>query len=266
MSHEHSHGLGPAATRAISALMAQPTLLAFDFDGTLAPIVTRPGAARPSLAIVRALTALQKHHHIAIVTGRSVADVRPLLGFVPEAIVGCHGAEDDAADDPGEWVRGLDALRSALRGPLGEAIQNAGVSVEDKGASMAFHYRLARDRVRAQTELMQIQAMFADRFHVFSGKLVLNVTVRGAPDKADAVRRLQQRFALPGVLFAGDDANDEPVFERRQPSWVTIKIGSPDEKSAAQFRLDHPRDLSVLLHASLRWNTAPCRSLGAGER
>ncbi len=260
MSGERCHGLGPAASRALTALLSKPALLAFDFDGTLAPIVAVPGAAKPLQAIVRALTSLQHHHHIAIITGRSVADVRPLLGFAPDAIVGSHGAEDPSHAGSDRWVRDLDGLRAVLLGPLGAAARRAGVVVEDKGASVALHHRLARDGVQAEMALSQIRELFIGQLHVFPGKRVLNFTSKGAPDKGDAVEGLQQRFGLSGVLFVGDDDNDEPVFERQKPDWVTIKIGDPLDKTAARFRLDHPRDLSVLLNASLRWNTAPRRS------
>ena len=79
---------------ALQAVMRLRPLLAFDFDGTLAPIVARPDEARVAEAVSRGLAALARDLPVAIITGRSVADVRPRLGFAPHYVIGNHGAED----------------------------------------------------------------------------------------------------------------------------------------------------------------------------
>jgi trehalose 6-phosphate phosphatase len=247
--------------------LSQPCLLAFDFDGTLAPIVARPDMARPSPSAVRALTLLQRHHPVAIVTGRAVADVRPRLGFEPDAVVGSHGAESPWAPAlgspvaPDELVVALDGFRQDMAGPLGERLRAAGVTIEDKGASLALHYRLAQQRALAHSLAHEACASWAGRLKVFEGKMVFNVTALDAPDKADAVDLLQRHFGVAHACFAGDDVNDEPVFEQQREDWVTIKVGMPDGGgTAARFALGTPADLTVFLTACLRWNSAPLRA------
>ena len=124
-------------------------LLAFDFDGTLAPIVARPDDVRVSAPIARRLERSRSVLPVAIVTGRSIDDVRGRLGFVPPfdrrqprrrgrrrppATTRCRAA--------------LDALARASARARRRA-GGAGVVVEDKRQSLALHYRLARDRERA---------------------------------------------------------------------------------------------------------------------
>ena len=152
------HLFTPDGEAALAAALRQRPLLAFDFDGTLAPIVARPEDARLSQAVSARLKALAARLPTAIVTGRAVDDVRTRLGFEPRYIVGNHGAEDpdleSAAGDAGAaQALQRDRMRSRLRSqlqarlrPRQAELDAAGVRVEDKGASFALHYRLSRQR------------------------------------------------------------------------------------------------------------------------
>jgi hypothetical protein len=88
------HLFGPDGEAALAAALRQRPLLAFDFDGTLTPIVARAEDARLSAAVSARLKALATQLPLAIVTGRAVADVRDRLGFEPQFLMGSHGAED----------------------------------------------------------------------------------------------------------------------------------------------------------------------------
>ena len=97
---------------ALEALMCQRALLAFDFDGTLAPIVAHADDARVPDALARRLAVLAAAQPLAIITGRSVADVVGRLGFRPWTVVGNHGAE--LAGVPLRPAAALDPLRRRL--------------------------------------------------------------------------------------------------------------------------------------------------------
>jgi len=143
------HLSGPEGLAALAQLMASQALFAFDFDGTLAPIRPRPSDVHVSTPIAKRLDKLTRTRPVAIVTGRSIADVRERLGFAPTWIVGNHGAEDDG--DPGSAdaaARALDGLRLRLH-ENGQALAAAGVVIEDKRQSLALHYRTASDRAAA---------------------------------------------------------------------------------------------------------------------
>lgn len=236
---------------AVAAVLSHAPLLAFDFDGTLAPIVPRPQDARISQAVAMRLRALAMHFPVAIVTGRTIDDVRSRLGFEPHFVMGNHGAEDDADPDALAALSSkLDPLRERLR--LRELEVNAaGIFVEDKGPSIALHYRLARERGQALALIHDFLSVSTDTFRIFAGKMVVNVMPANAPDKADAVLALVQRSGSGAAFFAGDDVNDEPVFEAAADNWLTVRVGRDDRSSAARFFLDGPNEMAMLLERML---------------
>lgn len=224
-----------------------PALLAFDFDGTLAPIVPRPEWARVPDPLARLLGALGRHRKIAIVTGRRIDDVRHRLGFVPWRIVGNHGAEwEHALEQNHALARALDDVRSrVLR--FAEELTYAGVGVEDKQQSIALHYRLAGNHQRARSIIERcLEGLDADAHHVFGGKCVVNVQPAQAHDKAHAVAALAREAESGAVFYAGDDVNDEPVFAAAQPGWYTVRIGEAEGSRATRV-LERQEDLAPLL-------------------
>lgn len=225
-------------------------LLAFDFDGTLAPIVARPDDAAVPMPTARRLSELAALLPVAVITGRRVADVRPRLGFEPWQVVGSHGAEDPVDPTSGRHVATLDGARALLNDASG-ALSAAGVRVEDKGASMALHYRLARDRARAEAAIQQVVARLGDEVRARGGKMVVNLTPADANDKALALRQLVQRAGAGAAVFVGDDANDEPVFASDEPDWFTVRVGSPGTASRAAYFLGSTRLMPRLLDAML---------------
>ncbi|HEY6088114.1 MAG TPA: trehalose-phosphatase [Burkholderiaceae bacterium] len=236
---------------ALAATLQRRPLLAFDFDGTLAPIVARPDEARIPTAVAARLSWLVPRLPVAIVTGRSVADVRGRLGFTPRYIVGNHGAEEES-DPVGAAARAgaLTPLRDLL-GSQGAALAAGGILVEDKGQSIALHYRLSRHREDALTLIRELLSQVPVPLHVFAGKMVVNATAAGAPDKAHAVRALLARSGASCAFFAGDDVNDEPVFASAPPTWLTVRVGRGDPTSRAQFFLDSPHEMVMLIERML---------------
>jgi len=245
------HLFSPDGEAALAALLRRQPLMAFDFDGTLAPIVARPGDARIPKAVQTCLRALAQRLPVAIVTGRSVADVRDRLGFEPRFVIGNHGAEDEL-DTAGSAARSqaLDGLRQTLQAGAAE-LAAAGVSVEDKGPSIALHYRLSREPGRALALIDTLLRPSQDALHIFAGKKVVNALAADAPDKAQAMLTLVERCGAAAAFFAGDDVNDEPVFAAAPAHWLTLRIGRPDRNSRARFYLDSTREMALLLERVL---------------
>jgi trehalose 6-phosphate phosphatase len=243
------HVFDPEGRRALAAALQAQPLLAFDFDGTLAPIVQRPDDARVPAEVSQRLDALSRLRPVAVVTGRLVADVSRRLGFSPQFVVGNHGAED-----PGR-VRGLDVSElDGLRARLaahGPELYAAGVQVEDKRWSLALHYRLAPDRAKAVARIKALLAHLDPSLRTFGGKCVINVVLASAPDKGDAVASLVRRGGCGAAVFVGDDVNDEAVFARALPSWVTVRVGRDDAQSRAGFFLDGHAQMEALLDLML---------------
>ena len=239
--------LGPQGLEALETLVRAPVLFAFDFDGTLAPIRPRPDDVHVSATIALRLDKLARARPVAIVTGRRIADVRERLGFTPAWIIGNHGAEDEGDPDAAARAhRALDALRVRLR-EREDGLAGAGVLVEDKGQSLALHFRTAPDRDAATAMIEDVLAGFTGALHVFGGKLVWNAVAADAPDKAVAVQRLIARAGVQAAFFAGDDVNDEPVFAAAQRQWVTVRIGCERRASAARFCIAGPHEMAGVL-------------------
>ena len=239
--------LGQQGLAALTALVRSTALFAFDFDGTLAPIRPRPDDVQVSATIALRLEKLARVRPVAIVTGRRIADVRERLGFVPAWIIGNHGAEDDGDLDAAvRAYHALDALRERLRARE-DGLAAAGVVVEDKGQSLALHFRTAPDRDAASALIEDVLAGFTATLHVFGGKLVYNAVAADAPDKAVAVQRLIERAGVQAAFFAGDDVNDEPVFAAARPGWVTVRIGCERRESAARFCIAGPHEMAGVL-------------------
>jgi trehalose 6-phosphate phosphatase len=241
------HVFSPAGDAALVAVVSRRPLLAFDFDGTLAPIVPRPGDARLSAAIVDRLRVLSRRLPVAIITGRSRDDVLQRLHFEPHYVVGNHGAENPL--DVSGGVAHIDALATmrAVISAEREVLDAAGVMVEDKGQSLALHYRLSGNRNRARAAIDTLLQSVAAPIRIFPGKMVVNVAPADAPDKAHAIHRLLAHCGADCALFAGDDVNDEPVFESARPGWLTIRVGRDYPASRAQFVLDGPHEMALLL-------------------
>ncbi|HEX8306176.1 MAG TPA: trehalose-phosphatase [Jatrophihabitans sp.] len=233
-------------------------LIALDFDGTLAPIVDDPSAARPVPGVTDTLTRLARAGaQIAIVTGRDAATVLELGGLdaIPEVIVsGLHGAETwqhgelRTRDEPS----GLAALRASLP-PL--LRRTAGVWLEDKRLSLVVHTRQAADPQRTLTELAELlPPLVAEQgLELHPGKLVLEIRI---PDlsKATALEELLTADTT-AALFGGDDLGDLPAVAAVS-AWaaatgrpgLTIAVGEVSElRQAADGAVDSPAELAQLL-------------------
>jgi len=244
-----------AGKHALQAVMARAPFLAFDFDGTLAPIVARPDCALAPVSVARRLAQLTALRPVAVITGRRVSDVRPRLGFTPQFVIGNHGAEWEQAGvvdiDPAR----LDPARTLLRVHAAE-LAALGVQVEDKGLSLAVHYRAVRDPVGALAFIRGLLARLPPGLEVFAGKRVLNVVPGGAPDKGDALLRLVAAAGADSAVFIGDDVNDEAVFTVAPPHWFTVRVGAAPQGSAAAFFIDTQAQIPLLLQDMIDLLTA----------
>jgi trehalose 6-phosphate phosphatase len=236
--------LAPESQDVLDTLARERALLVFDFDGTLAPIVERPADAhmRDSTRALLRVAALL--HPCAVVSGRSRADLLPRLAGVPFlAVVGCHGAEAGFGPVDGRPRAAVAAWRSVLEAALRGA---PGIELEDKGLSLAVHYRRAPERGAARRRIREVADRLAGA-RVFGGRAVVNVVPAGAPDKGEAVSELAARTGATTVLYAGDDVTDEGAFAAERVL-VPVRVGRT-HASAAQFYLPAQAHVDALLAA-----------------
>jgi trehalose 6-phosphate phosphatase len=239
-------------------LAAGRALLAFDFDGTLAPIVSDRGAAemRPETrGLFRALALL---YPCAVISGRARADVAARLVRIPLfAVIGNHGAEAGHGPlDRSRRARVLGWVRR-LKRELGVL---AGVDIEDKWFSIAVHYRHARPRAAVRS-LVTRAASALEGARVFGGHAVVNVVPCEAPDKGSAIGELLRRAGPRPALYVGDDRTDEDVFRSPHVN-IGVRVGRT-ARSAAPWYVPSQMAVDDLLRALLAART---RIDGLGHR
>ena len=209
--------------------IASDTLIALDFDGTLAPIVEDPSRARIHPEAAEVLVALaSKVAAIAVVTGRPARQVLDLGGLEEVAdrmaalgselrVFGQYGAERWTASQRAIVGPRPPAGLAAFLRDLPRVLRDAGAPdafVEEKGLAVAVHTRRLPDAEAAFARLGPVlaAAAAAHDLEVEPGRLVVEIR-DGAMDKGLVVDRLITGLPAKGVLFAGDDLGDVEAFE-----------------------------------------------------
>lgn len=236
----------PEGMAALSCLLGGPALMAFDFDGTLAPICADPNDVRIRPSWGADLQRINQRWPLAVISGRRLADLIPRLGFEPAFVAGNHGAESVATNATHTTSTSLDSARRLLASRF-EAIHALGIEVEDKGLSLAVHYRRSSRAIDAAAYAAQLLATLPPTLQVSHGKAVFNITVCAAPDKGDALVRAMRFCGVEQALYVGDDVNDEPAFAAASPNSVTVRIGNRRSPTQARFTLATHHQMGLLL-------------------
>lgn len=221
-------------------------LLAFDYDGTLAPIVADPRQAKMRQQTRELLEALTKLYCVIVISGRAQPDaLKKLRGIGVFEVVGNHGIE------PWHSSNRHIAEVQRWRPELDEAIAPfKGVTLEDKIFSVAIHYRQSREKKKARAAILKAAASLGD-VRVIGGKQVVNILPNGAPHKGIALERERERLHCDTAIYVGDDETDEDVFALDQPGrLLTIRVG-PKRTSAATYCIANQRAMDDLLRALL---------------
>lgn len=233
------HVLAVRHRRLLSRLAGQRTLLAFDFDGTLAPIVEYPGAAALRVSTRALLRQTARRYPCVVVSGRAAEDVQSRLeGTGLAGVIGNHGVAASASGDVEAW-------HVALQRALGAV---AGVMIENKGQSIAVHYRHCDDPAGARERIVAATSALA-RVRVVGGKSVVNLLPEGAGAKGQAVLAAMATHRCETALFVGDDETDEDVFALKD--LVSVRVG-PSRTSAARYWVRDQREVDALLRELVR--------------
>jgi trehalose 6-phosphate phosphatase len=242
------YALSTTGLARIRAFLTPDTLLAFDIDGTLAPIVERPWDARVPGEVQRGLGMLAERAAVAIITGRAVEDARPMLGFTPRYLVGNHGAEGVPGMEhvSAQCARVCRAWLDELASGNEPWRDVDGIVLEDKTYSLSFHFRHARDHRAAQRLLVARTAALLPLPTLLDGKSVLNLLPPGAPHKGEALTALLGCSRCTRAFYIGDDASDEAVFRLRSPAVLSVRV-EPDEASAANLYLKGQQDVAHMV-------------------
>ena len=205
-----------AALAAFLKLDVNEVALLLDFDGTLVDIAATPDAVHVPQDLCESLARLLEltRGALAIVSGRPIRDIDAKFAPLKLPVVGGHGAEMRITDD--EIVSAVTPLPDGLRRRLKAAQDfDPGIVIEDKGYSVALHYRRApavAARLRAH-----IDAVCADfpgePMEMLPGKALFEVKRPGV-SKGEGVRALLRHAPFAGrtPVFIGDDETDKTLF------------------------------------------------------
>lgn len=217
--------LSAAGGQALQAILTSPsdTLVATDFDGTLAPIVEDPAQAYADPSAVAALGRLGQYvGTVVVITGRAARAAVDLGGFQEVAglgsmiVLGQYGVERwNAVDDvyllPPEPPQ-IDAVAKELPAVL-DSLGLTEARIENKGRAIAVHTRLLPDPQAALAKLEGPLRELANRHGLVlePGKKVWEIRAPGM-DKGAALRSIVDETGARQVIFAGDDLGDLAAF------------------------------------------------------
>jgi trehalose 6-phosphate phosphatase len=229
--------------------LAPDAALFIDVDGTLLEIAPQPELVlvpQPLPALLQRL-ARRRGGALALISGRPIADLDRLLRPWHGAAAGLHGAErrrpdgsfGAAGDGPADRraAAALARLRPQL---LALAAGAPGLRLEDKGRTLALHYRAAPERagaVRAAAERALREA--GDCLRLIAGKMVIELQPRHiGKDRAIAAFLAEPPFRGRLPVFLGDDTTDEDGFaEVNRRGGLSVRIGEPRSATAAACAL-----------------------------
>jgi trehalose 6-phosphate phosphatase len=205
-------------------------LLAFDYDGTLAPIAARPERVRLRERTRRLLATAATRYPCIVISGRKWSDITPRLEGIPLwHVYGNHGVEPWAqnaahAATVRQWLGRLHHLRAY-----------PGLAIEDKTYSVAVHYRHVRPR-RGVRQAIEAAARRLPGTRVVGGKEAVNLVPASAPHKGIALEHARRVLACDCSIYVGDDETDEDAFAAAPAErLLSVRVGRRQSSAAAYY-------------------------------
>jgi trehalose 6-phosphate phosphatase len=247
----------------LEALLTVHSLFAFDFDGTLAKIVRDRHTAQLGRPIRLWLGELAKRAPTAIISGRSIEDLRTRVGNTVPYLIGNHGLEglhvtQQVVRQARDTCRGWKQL---IEERFGTELTRCGVFVEDKSYSLSFHYRNAGQKDDARALVFHVLAELSPPPRIVLGKAVVNVVPAAAPHKGAALLELMHQLNCTAALYIGDDDTDEDVFSLPGTRILTVRIGR-NRISGARFFLKRQSEITEVLRSLVKTGDRNARVRG----
>ena len=238
-----------------------------DVDGTLIDLADTPDAVHIDAALLELIARLHRASGgaVALISGRAIADLKQHLGKLRLPLAGQHGLERrDAAGR--SWVQAAPpAAKSAIKQALAPVLaRHPGLLLEDKGLTVALHYRRAPQLAAYALRLMDRLAAAGAGLELQRGKCVAEIKPAGI-DKGTALAAFlaQPPFRGRRPVFIGDDRNDEHGFAAvNKLKGISIKVGKG--ASCARFRLRDVAAVRRWLGDALKGDAAILRAPRAG--
>ena len=237
-----------------SILHRPPCGIVTDVDGTISEISASPDAARVPTTLKEHLRTLVKRLDlVAAISGRSVDDVRGMVGVDELVYVGNHGLE--------WWINGKARLRPGIKqyvtkmartiNEIESQVLMDGVILENKGATVAIHYRQAKEVELARAAIFSAvrNSPAAQELSITEGKMLIELRPPVCVDKGWALARLARDYRLSGVIYLGDDITDVDAFALLRKLRTTGKVSG---LAIAVLGAETPRKLVEIADATLQ--------------
>jgi len=226
-----------------------------DLDGTLLEIAETPDAVGigPEEKVLIERLVAAAGGAVAVISGRALARIDQIMAPLVLPAAGQHGAERRDAQGVRHRHRfPANVLRPVAVGIRSFAARHQGLVFEDKGASVALHYRKAPQLARAaQAAVRDAAGPLGEQVEVQDGKMVVELKPAGC-DKGKAIAQFMQEAPFAGrqPVFIGDDATDEYGFRVvNAMGGHSVKVG--EGASVARWRLENPASTRAWLQAWL---------------
>jgi trehalose-phosphatase len=236
-------------------------ILFLDYDGTLVPLAETPAKALITLNtknLLKKLVGLSRCR-LAIISGRSLMDVKKMVGIDGITYVGNHGLEIEGLGIKFKSPVSLSykAILGHIKNELRDKLSSFnGAFVEDKGLTLSIHYRLVGGKQLLQAKKLFHETTFPyvtkNKITITSGKKVFEIRPPVAWVKGRVILWLLNRWKLSlkdkknVPFYIGDDITDEDAFEALADAGITIFVGRP-KKSYAQYYLKDTDEVKKFL-------------------
>ncbi|MBL8022749.1 MAG: trehalose-phosphatase [Elusimicrobia bacterium] len=242
----------PVLTRCLAR--EKNVLLVLDFDGTLAPLVRVPDTAQMRPRMYKLLVKLKRHSplHVAVISGRSLDDIRKRVGVPRLTYGGSHGME---IRGPGFVFNHREAL--LLRPVVIKLVKDCrrafssvkGVRIEPKRLGVAVHYREVDAALVPR--LLRLLGQFQKRSQSLpvrwrQGHKVWEAVPRVGWDKGEALLLLSRHLNHPYPIVIGDDLTDEDMFRVVGSKGISIRV-APLGRTQAQYILKNQEEVFSVL-------------------
>jgi len=232
----------------------QKMFLFLDYDGTLAPIAESPDKAQMSEEMRSLLMRVKERMLVAVISGRSLADLKERVGIKDMLYAGNHGMEIWDGETTAANPRLMDNRQSLIE--LLEKLKSSlshikGVFIEDKGITASVHFRTVHARHWGELfdVFKRISTRYEHFFKITPGKKVLEIRPLDAWNKGDAVSWMLEKFGAGTLpVYVGDDITDEDAFRALKSSGISIAVGG---SHAADYCLKSQEEVKAFLQLNL---------------
>ena len=245
-------------------LKAKKIFLFLDYDGTLTPIASRPKQATLPKATKALLRRLQRCQgvKIALISGRSLKDVKALVGVKDVVYAGNHGLEIKGSGLV--WKNPLvtknKKVLTVIKQKLKKSLKGIkGVLIEDKGLTLSVHYRCVKKAKQAAVKkLFQKTVLLflkSDKIKTSEGKKVLEIRPPLKWHKGKAVQWLLSQWRKSKkhhlAIYVGDDVTDEDAFGILGSEDLSVIVGKK-RRTRARYFVKNTQDVNRLLREVLK--------------